>query len=253
MTGHSKLPSTLSYRPLSSLSASLLMKTILVIEDEPNVRESLIDLLEVEGFKAISAESGRIGLTIAHDIHPDLVLCDVRMPDIDGYKVLQNLREHSDTGATPFIFLSAYTAKLDMRRGMELGADDYLFKPFTADELLGAISARLNKQAALIQQFSTPAIIPILPSTGSEDGLLNYFYQELRNPLSNLNLVLHWLRHCTPEEVDHLVQPQEYSREISVLQQVRPLCAHLTPESARLLESCYVDRLAERELIRLFA
>ncbi len=229
------------------------MKTILVIEDEPNVRESLIDLLEVEGFKAISAESGRIGLTIAHDIHPDLVLCDVRMPDIDGYKVLQNLREHSDTGATPFIFLSAYTAKLDMRRGMELGADDYLFKPFTADELLGAISARLNKQAALIQQFSTPAIIPILPSTGSEDGLLNYFYQELRNPLSNLNLVLHWLRHCTPEEVDHLVQPQEYSREISVLQQVRPLCAHLTPESARLLESCYVDRLAERELIRLFA
>ena len=253
MTGHSKLPSTLSYRPLFSLSASLLMKTILVIEDEPNVRESLIDLLEVEGFKAISAESGRIGLTIAHDIHPDLVLCDVRMPDIDGYKVLQNLREHSDTGATPFIFLSAYTAKLDMRRGMELGADDYLFKPFTADELLGAISARLNKQAALIQQFSTPAIIPILPSTGSEDGLLNYFYQELRNPLSNLNLVLHWLRHCTPEEVDHLVQPQEYSREISVLQQVRPLCAHLTPESARLLESCYVDRLAERELIRLFA
>ena len=229
------------------------MKTILVIEDEPNVRESLIDLLEVEGFKAISAENGRIGLTIAHDIHPDLVLCDVRMPDIDGYKVLQNLRAHSDTGATPFIFLSAYTAKLDMRRGMELGADDYLFKPFTADELLGAISARLNKQAALIQQFSTPAIIPILPSTGSEDGLLNYFYQELRNPLSNLNLVLHWLRHCTPEEVDHLVQPQEYSREISVLQQISPLCAHLTPESARLLESCHINRLTERELIRLFA
>ena len=229
------------------------MKTILVLEDEPNVRESLIDLLEVEGFKAISAENGRIGLTIAHDIHPDLVLCDVRMPDIDGYKVLQNLRAHSDTGATPFIFLSAYTAKLDMRRGMELGADDYLFKPFTADELLGAISARLNKQAALIQQFSTPAIIPILPSTGSEDGLLNYFYQELRNPLSNLNLVLHWLRHCTPEEVDHLVQPQEYSREISVLQQISPLCAHLTPESARLLESCHINRLTERELIRLFA
>ena len=229
------------------------MKTILVIEDELNVRESLIDLLEVEGFKAISAESGRIGLTIAHDVHPDLILCDVRMPDIDGYKVLKNLREHSDTRATPFIFLSAYTAKLDMRRGMELGADDYLFKPFTADELLGAISARLNKQAALIQQLSTPAIIPVLPSTSSEDGLLNYFYQELRNPLSNLNLVLHWLRHCTSEEVDHLVEPQEYGREISVLQQIRPLFAHLTPESARLLESCRIDRLAERELIRLFA
>ena len=229
------------------------MKTILVIEDELNVRESLIDLLEVEGFKAISAESGRIGLTIAHDVHPDLILCDVRMPDIDGYKVLKNLREHSDTRATPFIFLSAYTAKLDMRRGMELGADDYLFKPFTADELLGAISARLNKQAALIQQLSTPTIIPVLPSTSSEDGLLNYFYQELRNPLSNLNLVLHWLGHCTSEEVDHLVEPQEYSREISVLQQIRPLLAHLTPESTRLLESCHIDRLAERELIRLFA
>ncbi len=230
------------------------MKTILVIEDELNVRESLVDLLQVEGFKAIAAENGRMGLTIAHDIHPDLVLCDVSMPEVDGFKVLENLREHPDTGATPFIFLSARATKLDMRRGMELGADDYLFKPFTTDELLSAISARLNKQAALIQQLGTPTTTtPSLPSAGSEDGLLNYFYQELRNPLSNLNLVLHWLRECSPDEIDHLVEPQEYSREISVLQQVNHLRSHLTPESDKLLASCQIGRLAERELIRLFA
>jgi two-component system, OmpR family, alkaline phosphatase synthesis response regulator PhoP len=229
------------------------MKTILIIEDDLNVRESLMDLLEVEGFKTIAAENGRIGLTLAHDIHPDLVLCDVMMPDVDGFKVLQSLRENPETGATPFIFLSARTTKLDMRRGMELGADDYLFKPFTTEELLSAISARLNKQAALIQQLSTPIVAPVLPSTGSEDGLLNYFYQELRNPLSNLSLVLHWLRQCSAEELDQLVEPQEYSREISVLQQVNQLRDHLTPESSKLIASCHLDRIAERELIRLFA
>ncbi len=231
------------------------MKTILVIEDELNVRESLVDILEIEGFKAIAAENGRIGLTIAHDIHPDLILCDVMMPEVDGFKVLKNLREHPDTGATPFIFLSARATKVDMRRGMELGADDYLFKPFTTDELLSAISARLNKQAALIQQLGTPTTpTPTLPSVvGSDDGLLNYFYQELRNPLSNLNLVLYWLRECSPDEIDHLVEPQEYSREISVLQQVTQFRDQLTPESDRLLASCQIGRLAERELIRLFA
>jgi two-component system, OmpR family, alkaline phosphatase synthesis response regulator PhoP len=229
------------------------MKTILIIEDDLNVRESLVDLLDVEGFKTIAAENGRIGLTLAHDIHPDLVLCDVMMPEVDGFKVLQSLRENPETGAIPFIFLSARTTKLDMRRGMELGADDYLFKPFTSEELLSAISARLNKQAALIQQLSTPIAPPIRSSTGSEDGLLNYFYQELRNPLSNLSLVLHWLRQCSPEELDHLVEPQEYSREISVLQQVNELRDHLTPECAQLILSCHLDRIAERELIRLFA
>jgi len=225
----------------------LSMKTILVIEDELNVRESLIDLLEIEGFRAISADNGRIGLSMAQSEHPDLVLCDVQMPGLDGFTVLQNLREHPDTGAIPFIFLTARATKIDFRRGMELGADDYLFKPFTVDELLSAISARLNKQAALIQQLGSPS--PALPSAGGHEGLMNYFYQELRNPLSNLNLILYWLRQSETQSMSELHQQQEYAREISVLKQVYHLREHLTPESMRLLQGCAIDRLSALEQV----
>jgi two-component system, OmpR family, alkaline phosphatase synthesis response regulator PhoP len=221
------------------------MKTILIIEDELTVRESLIDLLEIEGFKAIAAENGKVGLRLAQEHNPDLVLCDISMPEMDGFGVLQRLREHPDTGAMPFIFLTARTTKIEFRRGMELGADDYLFKPFTVDELLSAISARLNKQAAMIQQFSSPvALVPTLPTIASQDGLLNYFYQELRNPLSTLNLILYWLKQNDTPSIQELINQQDYTRELSVLQQVYQLREQLAPEALELLESCQLDRLS---------
>jgi two-component system, OmpR family, alkaline phosphatase synthesis response regulator PhoP len=221
------------------------MKTILIIEDELTVRESLIDLLEIEGFKAIAAENGKVGLRLAQEHNPDLVLCDISMPEMDGFGVLQSLREHPDTGAMPFIFLTARTTKIEFRRGMELGADDYLFKPFTVDELLSAISARLNKQAAMIQQFSSPvASVPTLPTIASQDGLLNYFYQELRNPLSTLNLILYWLKQNDKPSIQELINQQDYTRELSVLQQVYQLRGQLAPEALELLESCQLDRLS---------
>jgi diguanylate cyclase (GGDEF)-like protein len=125
------------------------MKKILVIEDEDFVRENILELLDVEGFEAIGAENGQVGLNLAKGIIPDLILCDVMMPGLDGYGVLRAIRQDALMASIPFIFLTAKAAKADFRQGMELGADDYITKPFTRAELLGAIASRLKKQATL--------------------------------------------------------------------------------------------------------
>lgn len=123
------------------------MKTVLVIDDDTFVRESIVDLLEIEGFCALGAESGARGLKLATENRPDVILCDVQMPDIDGYEVLTSLRQNRLTNSIPFIFLTARVAKTDQRYGMNLGADDYLTKPCSTEELLEAINSRLAKQS----------------------------------------------------------------------------------------------------------
>ncbi|OUL27978.1 diguanylate cyclase [Nostoc sp. RF31YmG] len=125
------------------------MTKILVIEDEELVRENLLDLLEAEDFQTIAAANGKIGLNLAFSEIPDLILCDMMMPEIDGYGVLTTLRQDPLTATIPFIFLTAKSAKADFRQGMDLGADDYLTKPFTRAELLSAIVNRLEKQTTL--------------------------------------------------------------------------------------------------------
>ncbi|MUG92643.1 response regulator [Scytonema sp. UIC 10036] len=125
---------------------------ILVIEDETSVRQNLIELLTYENFKVVAAENGLIGVQLAHEEVPDLIICDVMMPELDGHDVLQKLRQQPLTATIPFIFLTAKCEKADVRQGMVLGADDYLTKPFTRVELLAAISSRLEKQAAIRQQ-----------------------------------------------------------------------------------------------------
>ena len=132
------------------------MKKILVIEDEQPVRENLVELLEAENYEAIAAANGRIGLQLANSESPDLILCDVMMPEVNGYTVLTKLRDNPLTAVIPFVFLTAKSARNDFRLGMELGADDYLPKPFTRAELLSAINSRLQKQAILKKQLSSP-------------------------------------------------------------------------------------------------
>jgi len=122
------------------------MYKILVIEDDELVRENIIELLRIENFQAIGAENGRIGVQIAKEQMPDLILCDIVMPEVDGYSVRNILCQTSATATIPFIFISAKAEKADVRLGMTLGADDYLTKPFTADELLEAIFTRLDKK-----------------------------------------------------------------------------------------------------------
>jgi EAL domain-containing protein (putative c-di-GMP-specific phosphodiesterase class I)/AmiR/NasT family two-component response regulator len=133
------------------------MNRILVIEDELAVRENLVELLEAEGFETIAAPNGNIGIQKALSESPDLILCDMMMPEVDGYGVLTNLREEPATATIPFIFLTAKSAKSDFRQGMDLGADDYITKPFTRAELLSAIMSRLTRQSLLKKYLSTKA------------------------------------------------------------------------------------------------
>lgn len=127
------------------------MHKILVIEDETTVRHNLVELLSYENFNVIAAENGRIGVQLAQEVAPDLIICDVMMPQLDGHDVLKILRQQPSTATIPFIFLTAKCEKADFRQGMQLGADDYLTKPFTRVELLAAISSRLEKQSAIHQ------------------------------------------------------------------------------------------------------
>jgi EAL domain-containing protein (putative c-di-GMP-specific phosphodiesterase class I)/AmiR/NasT family two-component response regulator len=129
------------------------MIKILVIEDEELVRENILDLLEAEDFQTVAAPNGRIGINLALAEFPDLILCDMMMPEVDGYGVLTALRQEPSTAAIPFIFLTAKSAKADFRQGMDMGADDYLTKPFTRAELLSAVMNRLERQATLKKYF----------------------------------------------------------------------------------------------------
>jgi anti-anti-sigma factor len=130
------------------------MTTILAIEDDTKIRENIQEILELEGFDVLTAENGRIGVQLAQEHHPDLIICDVMMPEIDGYGVLVTLRQDPNTLKIPFIFLSARATKADFRKGMSLGADDYLTKPFTPGELREAISTRLEKQTMMITRYA---------------------------------------------------------------------------------------------------
>ncbi len=125
------------------------MAKILVIEDEEAIRENILDLLEAENFESMGAANGKIGIKMAIAQIPDLILCDMMMPEIDGHGVLKALRSEPITATIPFIFLTAKAEKTDIRLGMELGADDYITKPCTPQELLKAVAIRLEKHKAI--------------------------------------------------------------------------------------------------------
>ena len=114
-------------------------KRILVIEDNQEVRENLEEILELYGYDVTSAEDGKVGVDKAIEMLPDLILCDVMMPRLDGFGVLNILSKRRETASIPFIFLTAKAEKSDFRRGMNLGADDYIAKPFYKDELLSVL------------------------------------------------------------------------------------------------------------------
>lgn len=121
------------------------MKKILIIEDNPDVRENTAEILELSNYEVITAENGKIGVRRASQELPDLIICDVMMPELDGFGVLRILGQSQATEHIPFIFLTAKTENADFRKGMNLGADDYITKPFDDVELLNAIDVRLRK------------------------------------------------------------------------------------------------------------
>ncbi|QFZ53691.1 response regulator [Oceanihabitans sp. IOP_32] len=125
------------------------MKTVLLIEDDVVLRENTAELLELSNYKVITASNGKSGVEKAKKHVPDIIVCDIMMPELDGYSVLKILSNNESTKVIPFIFLSAKTEREDLRKGMNLGADDYITKPFTEEELISAIESRLAKVAIL--------------------------------------------------------------------------------------------------------
>jgi len=128
------------------------MKKILLIEDDVTVRENTGELLELSDYEVITAANGKLGVEKATKNSPDIIVCDIMMPELDGYGVLEELSKNPETSNIPFIFLSAKTEQKDIRKGMNLGADDYLTKPFEEEDLLSAIESRLAKVAILSAQ-----------------------------------------------------------------------------------------------------
>ena len=121
------------------------MKKILLIEDNTDIRENTAEILSLSNYKVIMAENGKAGVELALKEKPDLIICDIMMPVLDGYGVLHMLHKNPEVKHTPFIFLSAKAERTDVRRGMELGADDYITKPFSGTELLNAVESRFKK------------------------------------------------------------------------------------------------------------
>lgn len=133
------------------------MRTVLVIEDEQQTRNIFLKCLEFEGFRAFGASDGATGMELAQSQQPDLIVCDIMMPDMDGYSVLSALRQRQDTASIPLIFLTAKVTMADLRQAMEMGADDYLTKPCTVDQFLAAINSRLKRHDQLSRLYGKNA------------------------------------------------------------------------------------------------
>jgi len=156
------------------------MKKILLIEDDLFVRENTAELLELANYTVITASNGKIGVAEAKKHLPDIIICDIMMPELNGYGVLQILSKEEETKHIPFIFISAKTSREDVRKGMNLGADDYITKPFDESELFSAIESRLAKvailKATIIKENSTTKTT-IADQLKTLDHLKNYFIE----------------------------------------------------------------------------
>lgn len=139
---------------------------ILVIEDEDEIRESISDILELHEFEVILAEDGEVGITRAKKELPDLIISDILMPNIDGYEVFNTLQKNKKTQLIPFVFLTAKAELKDIRTGLSMGADDYIVKPFSADDLVNSVKTRLEKYKKIRKLYRTPA--------DNDDQKLNY-------------------------------------------------------------------------------
>lgn len=128
-------------------------KTILIIDDNEDIRENTAEILSLGGYKTVTAENGKKGVEAALAEKPDLIVCDIMMPELDGYGVLHLLRKNPDTEGIPLIFLTAKAERSDLRKGMEMGADDYVTKPFEELELMSAIESRLRKQDVMQKKY----------------------------------------------------------------------------------------------------
>src|SRR4051812_39373270 len=132
-------------------------KKIVLIEDNKSVRENIVEILELAEYQVSAAPNGKKGVDLVLKETPDLIICDIMMPELDGYGVLHMLSKNAKTSSIPFIFLTAKADRTDFRKGMEMGADDYITKPFDDIELLNAVETRLKKSDLLKTEYAANA------------------------------------------------------------------------------------------------
>ncbi len=223
-------------------------RKVLVIEDEKTTLNSIVEFLLSEGFEAMGAENGREGIELAQKHLPSLIICDILMPDLDGYDVLTYLQQDPNTAAIPFIFLTATTDSSSFRLGMEMGADDYLRKPVTSAELRAAIASRLRKQEVTInnyvtgesdaQEYLEDKMEQLQSFSAAQSSLFKFLLQGIKPSITQLNQELEELKE-TPmdsQQEEHLNNLQkEFTRLLAVVNQVSELHKILTPENTTVL------------------
>lgn len=206
--------------------------TILIVEDDLAIRENIGEILELENFTTLTAADGLQGIQLAREAQPDLILCDVTMPRLDGYSLLSKLRQTEETATIPLIFLTAKAETVDIQAGIGLGADNYLSKPFTKEMLLNAVTVCLEKYARLRQKFiAQQQEMRSLQQKMEQSqelaevylSLLKKFSQELRHPISNINVAIQLLKknpHSALLASDLSVLENECIRGVCLLNEV---------------------------------
>ena len=224
-------------------------RKILVIEDERTTLNSIVEFLLSEGFDAVGAENGRDGIELAQRHLPALIICDILMPELDGYDVLTYLQQDPETAGIPFIFLTATTDSSSFRLGMEMGADDYLRKPVTSAELRAAIASRLRKQEVSTYNYSAANPIASERPTNNDpeqlkdyanaqSSLFNFVIEGIKPSIARLNREMSEFRGTLTEskQQEHLDNlEKEFSRLQAVVNQVSELYKILTPENTKIL------------------
>lgn len=156
------------------------MKVILVIEDDAAIRENIVEILELEGYKVFSAPNGKLGVELAEKEIPNLVLCDIMMPQLDGFGVFMHLSKNLKTAGSPFIFLTGKAELTDKMSGLQLGADDYITKPFDPDLLVTTIKSKIEKHEEKIEELNQR----LLCYLDELEKMLHLTSHRVRSPLS---------------------------------------------------------------------
>ena len=242
------------------------MKTLLLIEDNDDIRENTAEILELANYKVFTAPNGKLGVEMALDKKPDLIICDIMMPILDGYGVLHAIHKNDEIKNTPFIFLTAKTERSDLRKGMELGADDYITKPFDGTELLNAIDSRLKKVDLLKQHLSPDmeGLNQLLYASTSEDVLkslteqrsINHYkkkqviYAEGNHPLQLFYVIKGKVKTYKTNEdgkdlVTELYTAGDFLGHVSLLQ------GGLYKETAEAMDDCELAIIPKKEFEEL--
>ncbi|TGV04337.1 response regulator [Flavivirga rizhaonensis] len=205
------------------------MTTVLLIEDDAVLRENIAELLELSGYKVLTASNGKTGVSKAKKQHPDIIICDIMMPELDGYSALKTLSKNKLTKYIPFIFLSAKTERSDVRKGMNLGADDYITKPFTEDDLISAIESRLAK-VSILQELNRNQNVEIIEPNDELKNLndLKNFFDDYGEEFSFKN-----------EEV--IYREEDHSNYIYLISQGAVKCYRIDEQGKELVTALYKE------------